>query len=368
MNIFIVILFSILLSGSVIAQESDFSDFNNSINDAQRHIDRSRTLLPHDKLHSLILDLDDLVPTSSSVTGGSSFADGDSGNTSKPGSSGDNPGKSSSASSDKEGGSSRDNSPPGVGSIVDNSDSPASLADDDINKKLAAELARKKAELARLKKAALLKKKNARKASGYQYVSPLSRRPKNSKGVNTAAVSMPVSHFIRYGISIGTQINVELNQGASNIQPGFIAVVLLDDVVGYKDTLPAGSTVFAKSQAVLGSDRLFLTASKVLNISDNSEISINGIIRATDGKAGLHASVKSDPRDFDRAVAAGENAIVSSVIDTISTDSIVGNAAQSVSSTLHDQKSARTRFENGQTVLVVEAPPQKAILIIEATF
>ncbi len=366
------LLFFLAFVSSSASSNNEFSEFNSEVNKAQETVNRSKRLLPHNRIHLLLQEKPDLVPEEvkeikkpvGDEAPDSASASGAAANLGANG----NGHQTGGAGQQAQGSGNRDKK---SDSVADEK----KAADDEAAAVEAARIKKQKdaaAEAARIKKqraeAARLKRIREAAKSRPVYTSPLLSGANSGGGSNNASVKMPQGRQIRYGITIGTKIAVELTEGASSVQPGYTSVKLLEDVAGYKSVLPAGSTVFARPKAVLGSDRLFLTASKVLDISDNSEFSISGNIRAEDGNAGLYASIVSDPRDFKRAATAGENAIVSGVIGSIANDSLVGNAAKVTADTLHDQEKQKQDFVNGQVALVVEAQPQKAFLIIEQTF
>ena len=172
----------------------------------------------------------------------------------------------------------------------------------------------------------------------------------------------------RFGIPIGTQIKVRLNTGASSVQPGYIQVETLEDVIGHKRSLSRGSTLFLRVQAINGSSRLFGTAVRGITALDSEEFGVRGNIFGADGQPGFDAVVISDGRSLERATDAGLEAIGEGVLGAIPDSSLAVDAGRKAAGQLLDDQSAENDRKSGRLKLVVQAQPQIATLQIEETF
>ena len=167
----------------------------------------------------------------------------------------------------------------------------------------------------------------------------------------------------------GTEIPVVLERGASNVQPGSVIVSIREGFDGgYLELIPPNSQILSRPSAKIGSQRLYLTAYKIINPVDKSETSVNGVIRAEDGDAGLIARVISDPRKDDRIRTATENALASGAVSLIPTDNLATTAGQAAAQKALQEKAVIDNALNGTPSFVVEANPQSAVFVVEQTF
>lgn len=85
------------------------------------------------------------------------------------------------------------------------------------------------------------------------YVAP-ARSTSGKNVIKTDAV--PVASKNYFGISIGTWFKAQLTRQVSNADSGLVEIRLLEDVPGYKRTLPVGTLLFAEKQFNAGTKRL----------------------------------------------------------------------------------------------------------------
>ncbi|NRB41034.1 MAG: hypothetical protein HRU20_21610 [Pseudomonadales bacterium] len=172
---------------------------------------------------------------------------------------------------------------------------------------------------------------------------------------------------IIFGVTIGSEIKVRLNKGASNAQLGLVAFEVLEDVYGYKVSLPSKTLLFGSTSAVIGTPRLYVSIRKGIT-PDHLEFTIDGFALASDGLSGLSGIVTSDGRTLVRASDAGKNALASSVVDSVSSSNMLVGAAQDAAGEMLSEEKSDDRAENGRPAYVVEASPQEAIIQVERTF
>ncbi|MDH5727401.1 MAG: TrbI/VirB10 family protein [Gammaproteobacteria bacterium] len=173
---------------------------------------------------------------------------------------------------------------------------------------------------------------------------------------------------VAFGIPIGTRIPVELKTGASNVQPGYVQLIVKTNIVGDKKTLPAGSTIFCRASAVIGSARLFAVATKGITIHAHDEFSVSGNVFAADGSAGLLASIVSDGRSIHRAGDAGLASLGAGVIGMIPGADVATEAGKSAAEVVVSEQLDKRKMSHGRVNYVLEAGPQHAVLQIEETF
>lgn len=173
---------------------------------------------------------------------------------------------------------------------------------------------------------------------------------------------------VLFGISIGTQIKVKLDSGASSVQPGYVQVKVDQDVYGTKKILERGSSIFMRVDAVRGATRLFGSAVRGKTRVKEDEFDIRGNIFGADGQPGFVATVISDGRTLARATDAGLAALGSAALQVVPDTGVVTGAGKSAAGTLMEEKKGEKDQTRGVVNLVVQAEPQSAILQIEETF
>lgn len=200
-----------------------------------------------------------------------------------------------------------------------------------------------------------------------RYISPSLRGGNGRAQRNEARVERSSRNRVTFGISLGTEIAVSLDNSASNIQPGLIKLTVDETVRGRKDDLPRGSTFFARSSAVLGSERLFLNVSKGVT-PNGDEFSVQGVIFDIKREPGLAARVVSDGKMLARASSEGLNTLSRELLGAAPTDGVTGAATEATLGQLLKEKESGDRAEQGRPAYVVVASPQTATVQIESTF
>lgn len=204
-------------------------------------------------------------------------------------------------------------------------------------------------------------------ASEYEYISPSLRQASTGGQRNQARVERDAGRRILFGIPIGTEIKVSLDQSASNVQPGLIALRVEQTIQGRKQDLPRGSTLFARSSAVIGSERLYLSVSNGIT-PDDVEFSASGVIFDEFREPGLAARVISDGKSLARASSEGLNTFGRELLNAAPGDGVTGAAAQAAAGSLIQEQAKEDQVTLGRPAYVVSAEPQRAVVQIEATF
>lgn len=204
-------------------------------------------------------------------------------------------------------------------------------------------------------------------SNAYYYVSP-SLKNSNGRGQrNNARDERSDKRQIVFGISVGTTIPVSLDRSASNIQPGLIALTVDKTIRGRKEDLPVGSTLFSRSSAVLGSERLFLSVSRGVT-PEGEEFNVQGVVFDRQLEPGLSARVVSDGKALARAGAEGVNTLSRELLNAAPTAGAGGEAAEATLGQLLQEKEKTDAATQGRPAYVVVASPQKATVQIENTF
>lgn len=208
---------------------------------------------------------------------------------------------------------------------------------------------------------------SAQASNAYHYVSP-SLKNANGRGQrNNARDERSDKRRVVFGISVGTTIPISLDRSASNIQPGLIALTVDKTIRGRKEDLPAGSTLFSRSSAVLGSERLFLSVSRGVT-PDGDEFNVQGVVFDHQLEPGLSARVVSDGKALARAGAEGVNTLSRELLNAAPTAGAGGQAAEATLGQLIQEKEKTDAATQGRPAYVVVASPQKGTVQIENTF
>ena len=184
---------------------------------------------------------------------------------------------------------------------------------------------------------------------------------------NDANISIPDIRKVLFGVTIGSRIKVKLDTGATNVQPGLVAFVTLEDVVGFKKVLPRNTRIFGRPSAVVGSEKLFTTVTRGLTTGDHKEFSVRGVILDKTGNPGLVARIISDGRSLDRASVIGMAELGKNIVD-LAPDAMGVKAGKEAGKVVIDEKTNEKSRRNGAASYIVKAAPQHAILQIEETF
>lgn len=205
-------------------------------------------------------------------------------------------------------------------------------------------------------------------ANPYEYVSPSLRASSGIGTRNQVRVVRPDANGrILFGIPIGAEIPVSLDQAASNVQPGLIVLKVEKTIRGRKQDLPKGSQLFARSSAVIGSERLYLNVRQGI-APDGTEFTLRGVILDQYSEPGLAARVVSDGKTLARASSEGLNTFGQQLLQAAPGDGAAGAAAQSAAGTVLKEQSQEDRATHGRPAYVVVADPQAGVVQVEATF
>jgi hypothetical protein len=209
---------------------------------------------------------------------------------------------------------------------------------------------------------------SVRNSSKGLYIAPSLRRSSRGHSVsNTAAVDQPEIRSILFGIRIGTEIDVELVGGASNVQNGLMKFRVNQTVTGDKRSLPVNTLLFARPTAVLGSPRLFTSQTMKGITPDGKEFLLKASIRAEDRQPGLVAYVVNDGKTLYRAASEGKTALADNLL-SLAPDGVIVDAGKAAAGQVLQENQSESRAKYGSGVYVVQANPQPAVIEIEETF
>lgn len=180
-------------------------------------------------------------------------------------------------------------------------------------------------------------------------------------------VSYPKANTVKYGIKMGTQIQVKLVGGATSVQLGLVRFELLEAVTGEEDVLPVGTLIFGKPFANNGSDRIQVRITKGIT-PDGDEFSLRGWIRGSDGMDGLLGKVVSDGQLVARSLNETVNAAGRAALASVADDSIALTSMKSGLSNAQSEQSEESDRVFGRPEFIVQASEQLAMLEIERTF
>ena len=326
--------------------EVSWDDFNRSIGEGEEAIDYSGTLVPHDKLHELIPE-DNSTATE---TGGSG--------------------------SDRE--SSKIYQAP-----ASNPSAEEAKATEEAKAQAEAERAaqREEARVAARKQAEAKKKAEAAAAnegrkvlgqsdqngSTYVYVAPSLSKKSTSSQRNSVLFHAPEKSTVKFGIPIGTKIKVSMSTSASNVLDDVVLTVE-ETVHGHIQDLTRGSKLFASTDAVMGSERLYLRVTKGLVPGELAHFSLRGVIYAEDGDPGLLANVISDGKTIQRAFVESSATLAEGLIDVVGGGTVAGEAGKVGAKSVLSEKEREEDNRNGRPAYIVQAAPQKGFIFVEDTF
>jgi hypothetical protein len=333
----------------VCAEETlNYEDYQRAIGAGQERLDYSKRLIGHDQLHTLVPGVKESKSQHSRVPSPVEPEGAEESDTEFP-----NKPSGSAGANRKQADVSKRSDPPPVASPDSQSVSP---------KPKPSEQGRADAKTKPRREIAV-----QTHSASTRYISP-SLRGGNGRGQrNEARVTRSNSHHVKFGISLGTEIKVSLDDSASNVQPGFIKLKVEETVRGRKSDLPYGSTLFARSSAVIGSERLFLSVSRGVT-PDGDEFNAQGVVFDDKRKPGLAARVVSDGKTLARAGSEGLNTLGKELLNAAPTSGATGAATEATLGQLLKEKAQGDQAAQGRPAYVVVASPQAATVQIESTF
>jgi hypothetical protein len=347
------IVLTLALSASVGAEETlSYEEYQKAIGAGQERLDYSKRLIGHDKLHTL-------VPAGSDNSTREV-------RTPPPVGAGDK----SETSGEGEGeGSARDGSNPEALPEVSGTEAEAASEPKEKPQPVASPERASEASKPDVQPQVSVAPSAAKqqRSTATRYISPSLRSAGGRGQRNQARVERSNRNRVTFGISLGTEITVSLDNSASNIQPGLIKLTVEETVRGRKDDLPRGSTLFARSSAVLGSERLFLNVSQGVT-PNGDEFSVQGVVFDTKREPGLAGRVISDGKTLARASSEGLNTLGRELLGAAPTTGATGAATEATLKQLLKEKQSEDRAEQGRPAYVVIASPQAATVQIETTF
>lgn len=332
----------VMATAPVYAEETlNYEDYQRAIGAGQERLDYSKRLISHDKLHTL-------VPASNESESPGDQAPLPGGPGSKAEGSTNEPSK----VSEREG--QQADSPKGSSAkpAVPPEPQPESS---------------KPAPQAVAEPKPKLKTVSQERSTSTRYISPSLRGANGREQRNEARVTRSNSKTVKFGISLGTEVAVSLDDSASNIQPGLIKLKVEETIRGRKNNLPHGSTFFARSSAVIGSERLFLSVSRGVT-PDGEEFNVQGVVFDIKREPGLAARVVSDGKTLARASSEGLNTLGRELLNAAPTNGATGAATEATLGQLLKEKAADDQAAQGRPAYVVIASPQTATVQIESTF
>lgn len=334
---FALLLAAIAVAASAQDDEMSYQEFRKEIGSGQERLDYSRSLVGHDKIHTLVPEAEesgqseDKKPSEAkaekdqaenSTTGEPKEAEGE-------GNREENSGSQQQANQASEAEAEASNPEPEASESPANRPQPAQ--------------------------------------NGMTYISPSLSGGSARGRQNQVSVARPEGPEVTFGISIGEMIPVKLDESASNVQPGLIAVKVRKAIHGRERTLPEGTKLFAQSSSVIGSDRLFLRISKGVT-PDGEVFQVRGAVFDDSREPGLAGRVVSDGRSLERATSAGVNTLGKELLDSAPLNNAGGEATEATLGQLLKEKEQEDSAQAGRPAYVVVAQPQKAIVQVERTF
>ncbi len=208
------------------------------------------------------------------------------------------------------------------------------------------------------------------KYSSSVYISPSLRSNGSisTTRTNTVAVTFPKQrNKVHFGIYIGTKIPVETFETASNVQSGFIQLKIKRSIIGSKETLPIGTTFFARPNAVIGSARVYLKVFKGLT-PEGKEFRVDGSFVSTEDESfGLIGRIENDGKSLARAGDVATNTLGTGIINAVP-GAVGADALKDAGLSLLNDNRQAGRKENGRPVYIVVAEPQTGFIQILETF
>ncbi len=217
----------------------------------------------------------------------------------------------------------------------------------------------------KVKKTNREKKKTRARTGTTQKYFPGALVNKNSDNIEAVSVSFDQKQHV-FGISIGTSIPIKLRRTSTNVQPGYIELLVTADVAGRKKILPVDSILFARPSVVKGSSRLYLESVRGVT-PDGYEFMIKGHVSDHFNTAGMTGIIKSDGRAVERSLAKGGVALGSSLISGLADDPVT-TATGAAANQMIREGAASSDANLDKPVFVVSASPQPGVLTVEETF
>lgn len=170
---------------------------------------------------------------------------------------------------------------------------------------------------------------------------------------------------VKYGITIGSWVKVELERPASSAETGLIEFSLNESMAGRFKTLPAGTILFAQKNINMANKRMEALIVRALLPSGEELTNIRGRIFSLDKSAGLQGDLIRD-REGEADATLGKAALTGIKAAVPSMGGDVAGAV--VGSVADDTISNEQRYMNKTPSASIRVYPQVCLLKISESF
>ncbi len=199
--------------------------------------------------------------------------------------------------------------------------------------------------------------------SAGEYIPP-PRRTSGSSNNTSDVVSVGQR---RFGITLGTWFKADLKRRTTNSDPGLIEMVIMQDVEGSQNNLPAGTYLFSEKSYNQGTKRLDLHVIKAL-LPDGDEIELSGLVYDSVKVAGLQGIIVENGSS---AVQSGfKTGLISAgqtLINQASKGAVGAEIITSTTDSVADNKLSAVKAEKA-VPYTVHVSPQPVFIQIQETF
>lgn len=200
---------------------------------------------------------------------------------------------------------------------------------------------------------------SASQSSGSIYFPPA----RNNSRAKTAA-SVLRRDPGKFGVPMGTWVKAELIRPVSSAEAGLIEFVLMEDLVGRYQTMPAGTTIFA-DKAINESEKRLESLSQIASLPNGTEIK-NVSMRAfsLDKTAGIAGTLVRDREGEFSAI--GADAALGTISGLIpNAEGVAGAAVEEVTNGVIGNEK---RYAPKAPQAVIRVAPQQVLLKVARTF
>ncbi len=196
-----------------------------------------------------------------------------------------------------------------------------------------------------------------------EYIPP----PRSSSSSNTNTSDVVSVGQRRFGITLGTWFKADLRRRTTNSDPGLIEMVIMQDVEGNQNNLPAGTYLFSEKSYNQGTKRLDLHVIKAL-LPDGDEIELSGLVYDSVKVAGLQGIIVENGSS---AVQSGfKTGLISAgqtLINQASKGALGAEIITSTTDSIADNKLSTVDAEKA-VPYTVHVSPQPVYIQIQQTF
>lgn len=178
-------------------------------------------------------------------------------------------------------------------------------------------------------------------------------------------VSDAVMPSVAFGIRMGTWLTAKLHRKTSSAETGTVEVEIVEDVIGDRRTLPAGSTLFVEKALNATTKRMEGVATKGIT-PRGDEFELRGLVFDTQRQPGLAGVYVIDKKEsVAKGASKGALAAVGALTSSVAPGPVGSGMNAATQSMLND---AEEVTDNNAPQAVIYVSPQTMLIRVERQF